>query len=63
MAVINHSMGNRGLLRAIKRVTRRASQAALKRFEQLFLVAPDLDSGLFRQLAHHFPQVARRTSL
>lgn len=61
--LIAHSMGNRGLLRAMHRAT---TQAALKsgvRFGQVFLAAPDVDAQLFRQLAGVYPQVAERTTL
>ena len=61
--IIAHSMGNRGLLRAMHRAT---TQAALKtgtRFGQIFLSAPDVNTTLFRQLASVYPLVAERTTL
>jgi len=61
--VIAHSMGNRGLLRAIQRIEARASQTAGVRFGQVFLAAPDLDVGLFRDLAALYPRFSERTTL
>lgn len=61
--IIAHSMGNRGLLRALHRAT---SQAALRtgtRFGQIFLSAPDINVSAFRELAAIYPQVAERTTL
>jgi esterase/lipase superfamily enzyme len=61
--VIAHSMGNRGLLRAIQRITAQAASTAGIRFGQVFLAAPDLDVGLFRDLAALYPKVSERTTL
>jgi esterase/lipase superfamily enzyme len=61
--VIAHSMGNRGLLRAMHRATVQAALATGTRFGQIFLAAPDVDVKLFRQLASIYPQVAERTTL
>jgi esterase/lipase superfamily enzyme len=56
-------MGNRGLLRAIQRLTSQAAATAGVRFGQVFLAAPDLDVDLFRNLGALYPQVAERTTL
>jgi esterase/lipase superfamily enzyme len=61
--IIAHSMGNRGLLRAMHRATTQAALRSGTRFGQIFLSAPDVDANLFRQLASVYPQVAERTTL
>ena len=61
--VIAHSMGNRGLLRAIQRIMAQASATAGVRFGQVLLAAPDLDAGHFRNLAALYPRVSERTTL
>jgi esterase/lipase superfamily enzyme len=61
--IIAHSMGNRGLLRAMHRATTQAALRSGTRFGQIFLAAPDVDVKLFRQLASVYPQVAERTTL
>ncbi|MFL6665211.1 MAG: alpha/beta hydrolase [Rhizobacter sp.] len=61
--IIAHSMGNRGLLRAMHRATTQAALRTGTRFGQIFLSAPDVDANLFRQLAGVYPQVAERTTL
>ncbi len=61
--IIAHSMGNRGLLRAMHRATTQAAMRSGTRFGQIFLSAPDVNASLFRQLASVYPQVAERTTL
>lgn len=61
--VIAHSMGNRGLLRAVQRIASSASAQSGVRFNQIILAAPDVDSGTFRQLAGAYAQIAERTTL
>lgn len=61
--VIAHSMGNRGLLRALHRATAQAAVRSGTRFGQIFLAAPDVDVKLFRQLAGVYPQVSEHTTL
>jgi len=61
--IIAHSMGNRGLLRAMHRATTQAALRSGTRFGQIFLSAPDVDAKLFRQLASVYPQAAERTTL
>ncbi|HEX6708632.1 MAG TPA: alpha/beta hydrolase [Albitalea sp.] len=61
--IIAHSMGNRGLLRAMHRATTQAALRSGTRFGQIFLSAPDVDANLFRQLAGVYPQVSERTTL
>ena len=61
--LIAHSMGNRGLLRAMHRATTQAALRSGARFGQIFLSAPDVDANLFKQLAGVYPLVADRTTL
>jgi esterase/lipase superfamily enzyme len=61
--IIAHSMGNRGLLRAMHRATTQAALRSGTRFGQIFLSAPDVDANLFRQLASVYPQISDRTTL
>ena len=61
--IVAHSMGNRGLLRAMHRATTQAALRSGTRFGQIFLSAPDVNATLFRQLASVYPQVAERTTL
>jgi esterase/lipase superfamily enzyme len=60
--ILAHSMGNRGLLRALHSSTYQAQIAGLK-LGQIFLAAPDIDVALFRRLAHIFPKVAENSTL
>jgi esterase/lipase superfamily enzyme len=61
--VIAHSMGNRGLLRAMNRVVLTAASATGARFGHVILAAPDVDQNLFRQHAAVYHRVAQRTTL
>lgn len=61
--IIAHSMGNRGLLRALQRIASGAEARGQVRFGQIFLAAPDVDRDLFLDLARHYPQYAERTTL
>jgi len=61
--LIAHSMGNRGLLRALHRIAARAEDAANLKFDQIVLAAPDIDRDLFVDLASIFGRHARRTTL
>ncbi|MCP5352827.1 MAG: alpha/beta hydrolase [Chromatiales bacterium] len=61
--LIAHSMGNRGLLRALQRIAANAAQAAKVRFAQIILAAPDVDRDLFIDLAGVYGQFAERTTL
>src|ERR1019366_1233009 len=44
---IAHSMGNRGLLRALQRIAANAETRGKVKFGQVFLAAPDVDRDLF----------------
>ena len=61
--VIAHSMGNRGLLRALQRIAANAETRGKVKFGQIFLAAPDVDRDLFLDLAHLYPTHAERTTL
>jgi esterase/lipase superfamily enzyme len=61
--VIAHSMGNRGLLRALQRIAATAESRGKLKFGQVFLAAPDVDRDLFLDLARLYPEHAERTTL
>jgi len=61
--VIAHSMGNRGLLRALQRIAANAETRGQVKFGQIFLAAPDVDRDLFLDLARLYPEHAERTTL
>lgn len=61
--ILAHSMGNRGLLRVMDRIVQNAAAESHVRFGQIFLAAPDVDAGVFANLAAAYPKVSRRTTL
>jgi len=62
--VIAHSMGNRGLLRALLSITTNPQLTNRVRFGQVILAAPDVSRGLFLQNAHVYPAPrSERTTL
>lgn len=61
--LIAHSMGNRGLLRSLHHIALQAEQASNVRFGQIFVLAPDIDVGLFRNLANVYCRCSERTTL
>ena len=61
--VIAHSMGNRGLLRALQRIAASAETRGKVKFGQIFLAAPDVDRDLFIDLARLYPEHSERTTL
>lgn len=61
--LIAHSMGNRGLLRAVDRIAAKATQSTGKPFGQIILAAPDVDRRTFGMLAQAYPKVGIRTTL
>jgi esterase/lipase superfamily enzyme len=61
--VIAHSMGNRGLLRALQRIAADATMRGKVRFNQMILAAPDVDRALFLDLAAHYGENAERVTL
>ncbi len=61
--LVAHSMGNRGLLRALQRIAADVETRGRVRLGQVFLAAPDLDRDLFLDLARLYPQFSQRTTL
>ena len=61
--VIAHSMGNRGLLRALQRIAANAETRGKVKFAQIFLAAPDVDRDLFLDLAYLYREHAERATL
>jgi esterase/lipase superfamily enzyme/ribosomal protein S18 acetylase RimI-like enzyme len=61
--LIAHSMGNRGLLRGLQQIVSQAEQASRVRFGQIFVMAPDIDTELFCQLAEAYRKTSLRTTL
>lgn len=61
--IIAHSMGNRGLLRAMDAIARTEATTTTIRFGQIFLAAPDVDAQLFAQLAVAYGSLATRATL
>lgn len=61
--LIAHSMGNRGLLRALQRIAANAQTRGKVKFDQIFLAAPDVDRDLFLDLAALYGEHAARTTL
>jgi esterase/lipase superfamily enzyme len=61
--LIAHSMGNRGVMRAIHHIASRAHEKTGIPFDQIILAAADVDADKFRSLAAAYTQVAKRTTL
>jgi esterase/lipase superfamily enzyme len=61
--VIAHSMGNRGLFRALQRIAANVEMEGKVEFGQVFLAAPDVDRDLFLDLARLYPEHTERTTL
>jgi esterase/lipase superfamily enzyme len=61
--IIAHSMGNRGVLRAVNRIAAQAQRRTGKPFGQIILAAADVDADVFRQLSTAYARVASRTTL
>jgi esterase/lipase superfamily enzyme len=61
--IIAHSMGNRGVLRAVNRIAAEAQRRTGKPFGQIILAAADVDADVFRQLCAAYADVASRTTL
>jgi esterase/lipase superfamily enzyme len=61
--VIAHSMGNRGLLRAVNRSLATAETRAGVPFGQFILAAPDVDADVFSDLSRAYQGVCRRATL
>jgi esterase/lipase superfamily enzyme len=61
--IIAHSMGNRGVLRAVNRIAAKAQRRTGKPFGQVILAAADVDADVFRHLSTAYAEVASRTTL
>ena len=61
--IIAHSMGNRGVLRAIDRIATAAAQRTHTPFDQIILAAADVDQDTFKRLSVAYQRVARRTTM
>ena len=61
--IIAHSMGNRGLLRALSRLAADAADQTGIRFGQIILSAPDIDADVFADLARVYAKLGQRTTL
>jgi esterase/lipase superfamily enzyme len=61
--IVAHSMGNRGLLRAMDAIAKTAASATPVRFGQIILAAPDVDAQLFTNLAAGYTQISTRATL
>lgn len=61
--VIAHSMGNRGLLRAMQSIVNQAAAMSRKPFGQLILAAPDVSQRVFVYLAKAHAQLADGATL
>jgi esterase/lipase superfamily enzyme len=60
--LIAHSMGNRALTASLSSIAKERPAVA-SMFSQVFLAAPDIDVGLFKQLAATFPTPAGHVTL
>jgi esterase/lipase superfamily enzyme len=60
--LIAHSMGNRALTRALSSIAMKHAGVP-PMFQHVFLAAPDIDVGVFRQLAATFPLAAKDVTL
>lgn len=61
--IIAHSMGNRGMLRAVAGIAADARRRSGARFGQFLLAAADVDSEKFRELCAAYTQLGQRTTL
>jgi hypothetical protein len=58
--IIAHSMGNRGVLRAVTRIAANAEEQSRVPFHQIILAAPDIDVDVFQQLCNAYARVSLR---
>ena len=61
--LIAHSMGNRALAGALKDIVTRGERQQASHFREVVLAAPDIDAGVFRQLATALAGSADRVTL
>jgi len=61
--VVAHSMGNRGILRAVANIAADAERRSGVRFGQFLLAAADVDSEKFRELCPAYCELGQRTTV
>jgi esterase/lipase superfamily enzyme len=61
--LIAHSMGNRALTGALQDIVIQAKSNPVPHFREVILAAPDIDAGVFRQLAASIETAADRVTL
>jgi len=61
--VLAHSMGNRGVLRAVDRIAASAARRSGTPFNQIILAAADVDQDTFRRLSVAYQRVSQRTTM
>jgi esterase/lipase superfamily enzyme len=61
--LLAHSMGNRALVKCLERIGNAMSQGAASIFRQTILAAPDIDAGVFENIAPLAVKAASRTTL
>lgn len=61
--LIAHSMGNRGLLRAMNSMLLKVQKTIGKKIDQIFLAAPDVDAKVFGGLAKVYDQTCNRATM
>jgi esterase/lipase superfamily enzyme len=61
--LIAHSMGNRPLTAALKQFARNSGPDSHTHFNQVVLMAPDIDAAQFKQLANEIQKSATRITL
>jgi esterase/lipase superfamily enzyme len=61
--IIAHSMGNRILANALKEIALAPHPGASPQLQEVILTAPDIDAGVFRQIAGEIQKSAKRVTL
>lgn len=61
--LIAHSMGNRALARAVHSIATEQRTSPHPRFQQIVLAAPDVDLGVFKQLAEAMKKASNHITL
>ncbi len=61
--LIAHSMGNRGLLRAVNRIAAKVAGTTGRPFGQIILAAPDVDQRTFAMLHESYPEICDQTTI
>lgn len=61
--LIAHSMGNRALTRALQAMASESQPGQMRPFRQVILAAPDIDAGVFQQLAQAIQKTCVKVTL